>query len=417
MRFDYRKLDPHYSGGAVVRSGRLCVIAVNGEITFDDRGWSWYGTMRHSELCEMIRMAARDRTVDEVAFHINCFGGSAFALPDLISAMQELQESKKKTTAAVHGAALSLAYGLASMCDEIVADQCSVVGSVGGRMPTLYDYTKQMAEAGVETFTAKAGTLKDFGSGTTPFNEAGKAMYQDMVAIQVEPFFAIVAEGRGMTIDAVKAMEAAMYVGKSALEKGLVDRIEPFDTTITELVRRTGTGSKLRGTAMDIATLRKDHSDIVATLKAEGADEARKELEAARLKPATFEQLDARFGSDPAFVHACLKGKFTMEKAESENAARMAASLEATNKELAELKSKKPAAPALSLKGSAGVDMSNGTAPSDLSEYGTLCARVAAADAALTPAQVMHKARQANKSAHAAWEKEGRKVLPTGLPS
>lgn len=379
MRYDYTRFDASYRPGGFARVGATALLPVDGPISFGRSvpdPWG-YGpsTLGSADLVSAIRAAVADPSVKTIALDVHSPGGSAFAFTDLRDAVEAARKSGRRVVAIVNGVAASLAYGLIAGADLIVATPQSIVGSIGGVMPTVMDCTKALEKEGIVPFTPKAGDLKDVGNPASPLTDAARAMLQGNVEAAAEPLFEHVAAGRRLPVAAVKAMQAAIYVGPQALAAGLVDRLMPFEAAlelvgiVTPQPTPAGTpGVRPPGSpSMDIKTvedLKKAHPDLVAAIRGESAE-----------KPATFPELKARFGDDPAFVCECQEQGLTLTAAVELRSKRLAEKVNDLAGQLAAAKAQ-PAAPAKPpVPGAAPVPPStpSPSAPVDMASAVQLC--------------------------------------------
>ena len=178
---------------------------------------------------EMLEESARDGSIKAVVIDINSPGGSVVASDEIARAIEEFE---KPTVAWVGEMGASGAYYAASSCDYIVADQASVVGSIGV-ISIFPEYSRLLEKIGVNMTVIKGGEYKDFSTGFRPLTDEETEMMEDMVEEIYDQFLTIVADNRNMSKSYVKSVaEGKIYSGKKAKELGLVDEIGGRDTAI-----------------------------------------------------------------------------------------------------------------------------------------------------------------------------------------
>jgi protease-4 len=178
---------------------------------------------------EMLEESARDGSIKAVVIDINSPGGSVVASDEIAMAIKEFD---KPTVAWVGEMGASGAYYVASSCDFIVADQASVVGSIGV-ISIFPEYSRLLEKIGVNFTVIKGGEYKDFTTGFRPLTEEEEEMMEDMVEEIYDQFLTIVADNRNMSKSDVKSVaEGKIYSGRKAKEFGLVDEIGGRDTAI-----------------------------------------------------------------------------------------------------------------------------------------------------------------------------------------
>lgn len=116
----------------------------------------------------------------------------------------------------------SLGEVIFSSCSASYVTRDSTRGSVGV-VRSFHDISKMLAMAGVEVHDFKRGVYKDAGSSETPRNERDDEVIQEGVDYYYDMFVDIVARGRGLPPEQVRAMEARVYHGLKAVDEGLAD--------------------------------------------------------------------------------------------------------------------------------------------------------------------------------------------------
>jgi protease-4 len=83
-----------------------------------------------------------------------------------------------------------------------------------------------LEEYGVEVTTIKSGEFKDIGSLFRSMSDKEKSSWQTIIDETYEEFVQIVADGRELPLDEVRALaDGRIYTGRQALELGLVDQL------------------------------------------------------------------------------------------------------------------------------------------------------------------------------------------------
>ena len=163
--------------------------------------------------------------VKAVVWRIDSPGGVANGMG---SAARELRAHAdrlgKKIYAYADEQICSAAYGIACAADEIWCPPTAEIGSVGVILPVV-DQTQANANAGVEVALIVTGERKGDGHPDKPLDEATLEALQARVDAIGDDFFALVAEARGMSSEAVRALQAGVYVGPDAVTAGLADGV------------------------------------------------------------------------------------------------------------------------------------------------------------------------------------------------
>ncbi|HLD78684.1 MAG TPA: signal peptide peptidase SppA, partial [archaeon] len=131
--------------------------------------------------------------------------------------------------ALVRGCAASGAYWIASACDKVVADDLSMIGSIGVILPHV-EISGLAQRVGVRYDGIKAGEFKDMGSPFRPFTERERKLLTEDLGKVHDAFQQAVAKNRSLSAEEVAAVsQGLMYSGRRALQLKLVDEIGGMD--------------------------------------------------------------------------------------------------------------------------------------------------------------------------------------------
>lgn len=125
-------------------------------------------------------------------------------------------------------------YALACIGETIFIPPSGIAGSIGV-ISDLVDATAMDAKNGERHTLVKSGARKADGnphSRTTSENVAAEQAIVDSLAAQ---FSELVAECRGMSVEAIDALEAGVFVGESAISAGLADELATLDSVLAYL--------------------------------------------------------------------------------------------------------------------------------------------------------------------------------------
>jgi protease-4 len=202
----------HGSGLDGARPAHIERLSVNGIITEDRK-----------EL-DAVRRAGTDNNVKALIVSINSPGGSVAggeALYRVISGVA----AKKPVVAVMHGLAASAGYMISLPANRIFASESTVTGSIGVLMETG-EMSGLLGKLGITADALVSGPLKDQPSFTKPLSPAGRDVLQGLVMDMYDQFVGMVAAGRHMDPDAVRALaDGRAYTGRQALKLGLIDAI------------------------------------------------------------------------------------------------------------------------------------------------------------------------------------------------
>jgi protease-4 len=227
---DYRA--PTHSGGRVIAvvqgEGAIVSGPEEHDIFSDD------SSMNSDRIAEALLDASDDEDVAAIVFRVSSPGGSIVASDQILAALRTAKERGKKIVVSMGDVAASGGYYVSAFADEIVASPSTITGSIGvfgGKLiiGPAFDYylstnteTLTVGSPMVEMFTTERG-----------FNQAERATFAGFIDRAYQDFLGLVAEGRGMTREQVRAVaQGRVWTGQQALERGLVDHLGGFSVAV-----------------------------------------------------------------------------------------------------------------------------------------------------------------------------------------
>lgn len=181
------------------------------------------------------RAALADDSVTAIVFDVDSPGGTVTGVPELAAEILAAR-GKKPIIASVSGMAASAGYWLASAADTLIVTPSGEVGSIGVYC-THQDVSGAMDKAGVKMQFIQAGKFKTEGNPYEPLSDSARADMQKGVDEFYEMFVGGVADGRGVSVETVKADfgQGRMLMAKDALAAGMVDSIQTLDQVLAGL--------------------------------------------------------------------------------------------------------------------------------------------------------------------------------------
>lgn len=171
-----------------------------------------------------LRQAVADPLVERIVLDIDSPGGSATGAFELATDLRAMA-LQKPITGLVNFSAYSGGYLIGAACSELVVSRTSGVGSIGVIAKHM-DRSAMLEKQGVKVTTVYAGAHKNDLSPHEPLTEQSMKFLQGLVDEGYEMFVQAVAEYRGLNVAAVRATEAGLFQGKSAIQAGLADRLQ-----------------------------------------------------------------------------------------------------------------------------------------------------------------------------------------------
>ena len=212
---------------------RVAVLPVMGGLTY--RGYGWYWRSTYGQVRKMFRDALADSEVSGILFDIDSPGGEVAGVMDLVDEIYAAR-GQKPIYAVADEDAFSAAYAIASAADKIYVPRTGAVGSVGV-IAIHYEQSRAEAEAGIKYTAIFAGAHKNDFTMHEPLSAAAGAVAQASVDKSYDLFVSTVARNRNLSVDAVRAQQAAIYEGEEAVSAGLADGVGTFNDILAELGR------------------------------------------------------------------------------------------------------------------------------------------------------------------------------------
>ncbi len=176
------------------------------------------------DLVDVVADLADDPATKALEVVIDSPGGSVAggeALHDAIARVAAV----KPVVAIMGGTAASAGYMIAVPAQRIFCRGGTLTGSIGVVLEAP-ELSGLLAKLGIASDTLVSGPLKDQPSLTHPLSAEGRTVLQGLVADLYDQFVTMVATGRHMSTDAVRALaDGRAYTGRQALALGLVDQI------------------------------------------------------------------------------------------------------------------------------------------------------------------------------------------------
>jgi protease-4 len=179
-----------------------------------------------------------------VVVHINSPGGTTAGSEQLYDSLMRLK-AKKPLVVVVEGLAASGGYITAIAADHIVAQQTSLVGSIGVlfQFPNFSDLLKTV---GVKVEEVKSSPLKAAPNGFEPTSPEARAALDSLVKDSYAWFRGLVKARRGMDDALLETVaDGRVFTGHQAVDLKLVDQIGDEKTAVAWLVAEKGVKADL----------------------------------------------------------------------------------------------------------------------------------------------------------------------------
>lgn len=214
------------------KRGGVAVVPVLGVL--EKRG-SWitrlFGGTPLANVKEQLKLALAAKEVSGIVLLVDSPGGSVDGTKDLADFILE-NRGKKPIVAFADGMMASAAYWIGSAAGEVVAEDTALVGSIGVAL-THVDRSERDSKSGIRRTQIFAGRYKRIASDEKPLTKEGAEYLQGLVDTYYGLFLDSVAAHRGVSVEhALSMADGREFIGRQALEIGLVDRIGTFETAL-----------------------------------------------------------------------------------------------------------------------------------------------------------------------------------------
>lgn len=233
-----------FSNNFVSREDRdgILELKISGGISFSQETSSFgLNAPDASRWISIVDMARKDEKILGLLLRINSGGGNMVASQELYNAIKRFRESGKKVVVSIAEVCASGAYYVASPADVIVANEGSIVGSIGVFMQTL-DATELLKKIGVKPSVIKSVEYKDILSPARTMTAYEKEALQKTVDALHEQFVSSIVKWRASYSSEKTIRNAAnglVYVADVAKGYGLVDKLGDREQAKKEIASLT----------------------------------------------------------------------------------------------------------------------------------------------------------------------------------
>jgi protease-4 len=187
---------------------------------------------------------ARSSTARAVIVHIDSPGGTTAGSEQLYDSLSRLRE-KKPMVIVVDSLAASGGYITAIAGDHIIAQQTSLVGSIG----VLFQYPNfadLLDKIGVKVEAIKSSPLKASPSGFEPTSPEAKAAIESIIKDSYAWFKGLVQDRRHMSDAELQAVDdGRVFTGHQAVDLKLIDELGDERAALAWLAKEKNVDAKL----------------------------------------------------------------------------------------------------------------------------------------------------------------------------
>ena len=235
----YKPYAQDYTKG---KSNKVAVIELEGVIAASSENGFFEQSANASNMLKSLNEVKEDKNIDGVILKINSPGGTVGMSQNIYNKILDIRE-KKPIITVFDDVGASGAYYIASATDRIIAQEGTLVGSIGVIFSVM-DYHNLMTDKlNINNVVIKSGKFKDIGSSTRAMTEEEKDLLQNIVDDSYSQFLNAIRKGRINRTDnytAVKSVltedkltnyaDGRVFTGLQAKKLGFIDETGDMDT-------------------------------------------------------------------------------------------------------------------------------------------------------------------------------------------
>ena len=198
-----------------------------------------------TQVIKTINKIHKNEDVKAVVLRVNSPGGSANASEQIWHAVTTLQAKGLPVVVSMGDYAASGGYYISCCADYIYAEPTTLTGSIGifGTVPNL-NKIREKVGLDIDGVSTNKHSSMETNMLYKGMNAQEYALMQGMVERGYELFTSRCADGRSMTQEAIKKIgEGRVWLGKDAVNIGLVDELGNINSAIQKAAELAGLGS------------------------------------------------------------------------------------------------------------------------------------------------------------------------------
>ena len=202
------------------------------------------GGYNHQQILAAIEDIKNDDYNKGLILSMDTPGGSVYLSDELYLKIKEYKEvTKRPVYVYMKQMDCSAGYYISVLGDEIWANRNTMTGSIGVTLGEMFDISELMEKYGVKVNMINSGKNKAIGSMYEPMTDEQRAILQSLVDEPYERFLDVVAEGRNMDKEKIRALaDGRIMTASQALSNGLIDKIGTYDEFLEHIQSQKGLG-------------------------------------------------------------------------------------------------------------------------------------------------------------------------------
>lgn len=215
--------------------GDIAMVRVAGNLINGSAGWRrLYNYIGYEDIKGALVEAVGRQDVKGIAIYFDTPGGAVNGVQSTANLIAEI--NKLKPIVGFAATAASAGYWLASGCESLVAQDTSILGSIG-TIAMYANYVGMNEKEGIKYHIFKSGSLKMAGNPLEEMTDEVKAHLQMQVEDLTTLFYRDIAIGRKQDASVMRENfgDGRSVLGMRALAGGLIDEIGTLGTAIERL--------------------------------------------------------------------------------------------------------------------------------------------------------------------------------------
>lgn len=196
-----------------------------------------------SVFLEDLNKYIKDKKIKGVLIRLNSPGGGLATTQEIYNEIRRLKDQyKKPVVVSIGSVAASGGFYVAMAGDKIVANEGSILGSIGVVM-FLANYEKLYDWAKIEHHVIKTGEFKDSGSSFRQMTNRERDYFQDLLDQALGQFKAVIVRDRKLSTELVdEYSDARIFFGDTGVLQGFIDQIGTYYEALDLVGEMSGLG-------------------------------------------------------------------------------------------------------------------------------------------------------------------------------
>lgn len=195
----------------------------------------------HGETVRYIKSLAESPNDKGILLYMDTGGGGIYESDEVYRALLQYKETTQRPVwVYMASSCASGGYYISMAADHLIANYNTTTGSIGVYI-ALTDTSQLYDMVGIKTVLVRSGDNKGVGTNGIEITPDQEAVYQSIVDEHYQRFVSLVALGRSVSEKEVTPLaDGRPFTGQQALENGLVDELNDWDTALTLFQEKTG---------------------------------------------------------------------------------------------------------------------------------------------------------------------------------